>query len=246
MPMQQLLASNWQLFDSINDHAGQNTTLDHVMVFGANDLIFVMAFLVLLWWLVFVSWSPVRGWLSGLSAFERRLGLRTLVMTAVAVVLAVAANLTIERFIFEPRPFVSHPGDDIQLISHPADGSFPSDHAAVASAVTLMLLLYVGLLVRYQLRARRAERKSLAEWRATATHVFRDRYALVGTFAVVALLGTLTIGFARIFVGVHYPLDILGGAGTGSLSACVATWLGGRLNQPIDRLLALLARFKLA
>jgi undecaprenyl-diphosphatase len=244
--MQELLASNWQIFDSINDHAGQNAPLDRFMVFSANDLIFGIAVILLLWWLVFVSWSPVRGWLSGLSAFERRLGLRTLVMTVVAVVLAYAANLTIERFVFEPRPFISHPTDDILLVSHPADASFPSDHAAVAFAVTLMLLLYVGLLVRYQLRDRHTARKSLAEWRATATHVFRDRYALVGVFAVVTLLAALTIGFARIFVGVHYPLDILGGAGTGSLSACFSTWLGGRLKQPIDRLLALLARVKLA
>jgi undecaprenyl-diphosphatase len=245
--MQQLLASNWQLFDTINDHAGHNAALDKFMVFSANDLIFVLVAFLLVWWLAFVSWSPVRGWLSGLSDFERRLGLRTLLLAPVAIILAIAGNLIIERFIVEPRPFISHPTDDILLISHASDASFPSDHTGVAFAIAMMLVLYVGLLVRYQMRGSQHDaRRSLAEWSAHGATVARRRYALPAVFAGVALLAALLIGFARIFVGVHYPVDIIGGIGTGSLSACLVTWLGGRLAQPIDRLITTATGWKLA
>jgi undecaprenyl-diphosphatase len=245
--IQPLLASNWQLFDSINDHAGTNHALDAIMIFGATDMIFGMGVIVVLWWLAFVSWSPVRGWMRGLSDADRQFGMRTLVMIGAAVLLAVACNLTIERFIMEPRPFISHPHDDILLISHAADGSFPSDHAAVATAITMMVLLFLALLVRRQIRSRaQPERHTLTEWGTTAVQTARSRYALVAAFAVLCVVALLWIGYARIFVGVHYPLDILGGIGTGALSACVATWLGGRLTEPLDRLLALLARVKLA
>jgi undecaprenyl-diphosphatase len=245
--IQPLLASNWQLFDSINDHAGTNHVLDGLMIFGASDLIFGMGVIVALWWLAFVSWSPVRGWMRGLSEADRRFGMRTLIMIGAAAVLAVACNLAIERFLFEPRPFISHPNDDILLISHAADGSFPSDHAAVATAITMMVLLFLALLVRRQTRSRgEAERHTLTEWGAAAVQTARSRYALVAAFAIICVVALLWIGYARIFVGVHYPLDILGGVGTGSLSACFATWLGGRLTAPLDRLVALLARIKLA
>lgn len=245
--IQPLLAGNWQLFDSINDHAGMNHTLDALMIFGANDLIFCLGALMVLWWLAFVSWSPVRGWMQGLSDAERRFGMRTLIMTIVAALLAIACNLTIERFLFEPRPFISHPDDDILLISHSSDGSFPSDHTAVATAIAMMLVLFLAILIRRQARSRAEEaRHTLTEWRDAAVHTARSRYALVTVFAVVGVASVLGIGYARIFVGVHYPLDILGGATTGALSACFATWLGGRLAGPLDRLVTSLARVKLA
>lgn len=38
---------------------------------------------------------------------------------------------------------------------------------------------------------------------------------------VLLLLGAMSIGFSRIFVGVHYPADILGGLFTGVLGGCI-------------------------
>lgn len=244
--MQQLLASNWQVFDSINDHAGFNHLLDQFMIFSANDLVFGMAAIVLVWWLAFVSWSPARRWMRGLSEGELRLALRTLVLTPLAVGLAIACNLTIEQFLFEPRPFVSHPNDDILLISHAADGSFPSDHTGVAFAITMMILLYVGLLIRYQTSSPHDQRRSLAEWGAHGWMLLRQRFGIPALLGGLALGAALDIGYARIFVGVHYPVDIIGGMATGSLSACAITWFGMRFAKPIDRLLVVAQRWRLA
>lgn len=49
-----------------------------------------------------------------------------------------------------------------------------------------------------------------------------------GTFF---LLGALLISFARVFVGIHWPLDILVGMAVGILSAVLIYWLQNRLQK---------------
>lgn len=41
-------------------------------------------------------------------------------------------------------------------------------------------------------------------------------------FALIGAVATLAVGWARVFMGVHYPFDILGGIVLGSVSAVVA------------------------
>ena len=244
--MQGLLAGNWQLFLAINEHAGQNSWLDQLMIFCANDLIFFLPLVLVAWWLVFVSWSPLQRWRADISAPECALALRTVFLTVLAAVLAVAMNLTIEHFLQEPRPFISHPQTDHVLISHAADASFPSDHSAVSFALAGMLLLYWVLLLRRQVRGARFAQQTVARLAAQGQRAVTHRYLLVGGLALICLLSACTIGIARIFVGVHYPLDIVGGMGTGLLSAVGTTRIGQLAARPIDRLLVSVRRFHLA
>jgi undecaprenyl-diphosphatase len=206
------------------------------MIFGANDLIFALPLVLLLVWFALARWSPFTRWLAarhgaGAATRDRWLGQRALLTAFVGVGLALALNILLGALIFEPRPFVSHPTVVHKLIAHPADASFPSDHEAVSMAIALALTFYVGwLLISF------ARERSGAGKRG-GSQLGRLAPALLG--AVVALAFAVTIGFSRVFVGVHYPVDIAGGAVCGAVGDALAFGLmplTQRLFQPIVRL----------
>lgn len=66
------------------------------------------------------------------------------------------------------------------------------------------------------------------------------KYGLI--LAAVALLG----GFARIFVGIHYPLDVLGGAGIGIGTGLLSYALVKLLRPFIDLILGFMRKFFIA
>ena len=237
-PIQPLLSTelrdNWQGFLDINGRAGHSATLDHVMVFGANDLIFALPLVLLLVWFALARWSPFSRWLAkrlGASAAERErwLGQRALLSAVVGVVLALCLNILLGALIFEPRPFISHPGVVHKLIAHAADASFPSDHEAVAMSIALTLVFYVIWLLGRFSRERADARLG------------RVAPALLGALVAVAM--AVFIGFARVYVGVHYPVDIVGGAICAVVGVALAFGLlplTGRIFQPFVRLAATL------
>lgn len=61
-------------------------------------------------------------------------------LAPVATVVAVAINQPIIKHVNEARPYAVHPGA-LVLVTKTADPSFPSDHAAMAGAVTAGLFL---------------------------------------------------------------------------------------------------------
>jgi membrane-associated phospholipid phosphatase len=63
------------------------------------------------------------------------------VLTGVAAVVALGINQVAAMLWFEPRPFVSLHGVTV-LLSHSSDDSFPSDHAAIAGALAVGVLLF--------------------------------------------------------------------------------------------------------
>ena len=94
----------------------------------------------------------------------------------------------------------------VQHLVEVTDMSFPSGHAML-SAITYLTL---GAML-----SRIEEQPSL-------------RYF----FPLVAVVLTLLIGLSRVYLGVHYPTDVLGGWAAGTVWACgswfVARWMLGR------------------
>jgi len=150
---------------------------------------------------------------------------------AVACPLAYAFNLLIEQFIYEPRPFVSHHVH--LLVQHAADGSFPSDHTAWSFAVVGMLAF------------------SLLPWFAHTKRPVTSTApsAIHKTSLILLLIGLLvacTIGIARIFAGVHYPDDIVGGAFDGLLASFIVTLVRNWIQRPAQVIIGLAERLRLA
>lgn len=238
------LRDNWKAFLDINRLAGHSATLDSAMIFGANDLLFALPLILLLVWFALARWSPYSRWLaarfgSGVAESDRWLGQRALLTTFVGVALALCLNILLGALIFEPRPFVSHPSVVHKLIAHPADASFPSDHEAVSMAIALALIIYaIWLFSRMaRERANAGQRRNANLEPTGGARLRRAAPALLG--ASVALVFAIFIGFARVFVGVHYPVDIAGGAVCGAVGDGLAFGLmplTQRIFQPVVKL----------
>lgn len=230
--MSWLLQENYHFFVALNHYAGHIPALDGIMVFCANDLIFLVPLLLLLLWgrPCLLRKRPLRPGEEEIISTCRT----TCVWSILACVLAVMINLGIEHLIFEPRPFVTYTVH--LLIAHPADDSFPSDHAAISFAVACMFL-YTLPALGVHVWQQRAALGRLHGWYALPLPL-----VLMG----LAVLLACSIGIARVFVGVHYPGDILGGAGSGLAAATVLAVLRRPLRIPTDALLRVARRVRLA
>ncbi|HEY7781123.1 MAG TPA: phosphatase PAP2 family protein [Ktedonobacterales bacterium] len=221
-----LLRDNWILFEDINGNAGHHGLLDHLMVFGAQDVVFLLPLPLLALWVAAARWSPWRGaaadhpWL----AYDRALGQRIVVLTCLGVVFAVALNYIISHLIMEPRPFISHPTVDHLLIAHAADNSFPSDHTAVVSAVATALGLYFLFVASSALSLGRATDPGTSV-ALKVRRGFAPELLFAGTLFALALIAVAWVGLGRVYTGVHYPLDIAGGALDGLVGGLIAVAL---------------------
>lgn len=213
--MSTLIHLNYQIFQGINAPAGTIPWLDVIMIFFANWLIFLWPlFLLLIWGL------PLSQRKQPLQPGEMRIveeSRAAILWVIIACALAYAFNLLIERFIFEPRPFVSHKVH--LLVSHAADASFPSDHLAWSFAVIGMLLFaFLPFFASARVDDETAPRPSLLR---------KPIWYLIAAFVIGCC-----IGYARVYVGVHYPGDILGGAIDGLIAALIVTAIRHWLSQP--------------
>jgi undecaprenyl-diphosphatase len=227
-----IIQENYHLFIRINQYAGRVSSLDTLMIFCANDLIFLLPVLLLVLWgrPRVLRKRPDRPGEAEIITTSRLVFLWTLG----AVVLAIVFNIAISHVIFEPRPFVSHHVH--LLISHPADDSFPSDHAAVSFAVAGMLLFTMPAQLVSAWKQRMLLRSQPGWYRLLLPLL------LMG----LALAMACCISLARVFVGVHYPGDIVGGSLSGLSAAGVITALRRPLREPSEALLRLVAVFHLS
>lgn len=238
-----LLRDNWQGFLDVNQNAGHQPSLDAVMIFSASDLILLAPVALLALWFALARWSPLGRRLlqlapdGSINRYGQMMALMGCLATGIALVFAVGLG----ALIYEPRPFVSHPGVDHQLVPHPADPSFPSDHESVAAAVTTVLVLYALFLILRVRRLRRGRSQSVY-----AAMEQRPLVTLASLLAVLVLLSAILIGVARIYVGVHYPGDILGGAIAGVIAGLIAVLLRRALAPLLTPLIRLAERLYLA
>lgn len=223
--MSGLLALNWNLFEDLNLHASKASALGKIMILGANDAIVVLPLLLLALWFALARWSPLaKAETTGGAGSVRSVAQQLALLACAAAVISLVANQVAARILPEQRPFVTHPSQTHLLIAHAADKSFPSDHESIASAIAIMLVV-------------------VAVWLRAASQRLRQ---LAIILAIVGVVCALYIGISRIYVGVHYPGDILGGIGCGAIGAAIASG-ARRFTAPVlNPIVRLAERLKLA
>ena len=110
--------------------------------------------------------------------------------------LALAVNQPVALAVAEPRPFTVLP-HALVLVSRSTDYSFPSDHAVMAGAVA------VGVLLAHR------------------------RLGILTVTLAVAM------AFTRVYVGTHFPLDVIVGLLVGAAVAWASYALVGRLARQL-------------
>lgn len=172
------------------------------------------------------TWNSLSYWGSMLSDTFVKVGLIAVFGVAAMIAyrrwhdaLLLAGSVIIEATVFlfsslivdRPRPDVE------QLDTIPPTGSFPSGHAAAATAFYLALCMIVFWHTR--------------------------RHWIRGVFVAIAILAPLIVGVSRIQRGMHHPIDVIAGAALGVCSVLLMRWA---LQAGTDRLRELHDRGELA
>lgn len=124
------------------------------------------------------------------------------IITAAALLTSLLVNnLTIKNIVARPRPWVDVEGLRI-LIRRPTDYSFPSGHTASSFAAAVVIY------------------KNAAAWKTASGNT-------CSWIGIGALLLALGIGLSRLYIGVHYPSDVLCGALSGTIIALTLCRLEG-------------------
>lgn len=140
-----------------------------------------------------------------------------LILGGVGTVVALGLNQLVGHAAKELRPYASHP-HALVLVSRANDYSFPSDHAVIAGGLTASVLLLLGQAAR---RSRSEGAPRRAGRPADRRRIPPLLYALIGATVVLGLF----LCFARIYVGAHYPGDVVAGYLLGAVVVAVLSLL---------------------
>ncbi len=135
---------------------------------------------------------------------------------AVAVLGGLLISFSLKAWIDRPRPSLVPHGTRVY------SQSFPSGHASMSAVVFLTL---GALVTRAQASLAGGSRQTVTSQLEAATS--QSRIAIKLYIMSVAMLLTLLVGVSRVYLGVHWPSDVLAGWLVGAAWAAVC-WLAYR------------------
>lgn len=147
-------------------------------------------------------------WWMGRQAPDAPRATAAAVWAAAGTVIAVAINQPIASAVHRARPFTVMHNAEV-LVNRSHDFSFPSDHTVTAAAAVTGL----WIVARYAGRA-------------------------VRTLAIAGTVLALALAFARVYVGAHYPGDVVAALALGAVVSLVG-W--AVLARPLTRLTTFVA-----
>jgi undecaprenyl-diphosphatase len=167
-----------------------------------------------------VDWGPLKltfpffSWLGGPGGIYMQVAviLLVLVLHRRALPLALAglagglSYLLIVNLVNRPRPTSAQ---ILRITEHPGSTSFPSGHLIFITISAAVLMLCVG-------------------------HRYLPRWAIPIGWAVVAAI-VLLVGLDRIYVGAHWPSDVLGGTSIAVAWVALVTSFRWLSNRALDR-----------
>ncbi len=121
---------------------------------------------------------------------------------------ALGLNQLVGHAAGELRPYATHP-HALVLVGKTSDYSFPSDHSVLAGGLTVAVLLVLFAGARHGAR-HGAGRAGSQPAGAAGTSGAGTSGALAALTAASVVLG-LFLCFARVYVGAHYPGDVVAG-----------------------------------
>jgi undecaprenyl-diphosphatase len=128
--------------------------------------------------------------------------LRRKILTAAFIAVAVLGGTIVSSAL---KAIVDRPRPDLAAAGRVFTASFPSGHATLSAVVYLTL----GVLL-----AEAAKGRSLAFY-----------------YCALAIFLTIIIGLSRVYLGVHYPTDVIAGWSLGTAWALLC-WVGAKLMIP--------------
>ncbi|PEF22871.1 undecaprenyl-diphosphatase [Bacillus pseudomycoides] len=186
MPFSQF---NIDAFRWINDLGKQNPSLNPMMVFVAEYMLYALVLGVLIYW------------------FTRNNKNRMMIIQGgLAFIVAEIIGKIVGQFYSHHQSFAVLPNVN-QLVEHEIDNSFPSDHTILFFSICVSIWL--------------VRKKEGWLW----------------------LMLAFCVAISRIWVGVHYPIDVVTGALVGIISALFVYWIAPKLSF-IKRLLGLYERME--